>query len=356
MTSGVGDAVRRVLRVVPFARPLVRELRARRVYYRKLLDRPREVLIETTNICNLDCPMCYSRQALREKGFIELDTCRRAIDQAVELDIKDVHLYTVGEPLLHPHIAEMVRIAKEKGRRVFIFTNGALLNPELGEKLIDAGLDCLTFSVEGHEAGRYERTRRGSKFQRLLENASAFRKLRDKRGAPTRIEVFSDVSNETKEELTAFVSFWKQYADGVQLVYLANQGGYIKGIQNSQVLPPAETRRPCSSLWATMVVLWNGEVSVCCVDFEGRLIVGNIFESTLKDIWFGKAYKKYQLWHVGQQFSKMPKCGGCDAGLINIAYQIEELNRTLENKYPRWLNEEARSAKREARSGQREAL
>lgn len=332
------ESLKEALRSVPLTRTIAKELRARRTYYSKVGQKPKEALIEVTNICNLDCTMCYSRQASRPKGLMEMETYRKAIAQVVELGVADVHLYTVGEPLLHPKIAEMVRIAKGEGCRVFIFTNGALLTADAGLGLISAGLDCLTFSVEGCETERYEKSRKGAKFTRLLENVSRFRELRDENGGSPRIEVWSAIANESKEELVSFSQFWRRYADNVNLVYLANQGGYIEGIHNSQVLPPVADRRPCSSLWTSIVVLWNGDVSACCVDFDGKLVVGNIFSGSLKQIWFGSTYRKFRLSHLRQDFGKVPRCGGCDAGLINITSQVKELNETLDNRFPRWLD------------------
>ena len=65
--------------------------------------------------------------------------------------IKLIKLYSLGEPLLHPSICEMVRLIKEADicNQIEITTNGSLLTPEISEKLVEYGLDILRISVYG---------------------------------------------------------------------------------------------------------------------------------------------------------------------------------------------------------------
>ncbi len=324
-----------IIKKIPYLKPLIRYYRFRDFYQRMGFQRPHEILIETTNRCNLRCPMCFTYKATRKKGIMDLVTYKKVIEQAVSFGIENVHLYTVGEPLLHPYLVEMVQIAKENKRNIFIFTNGMLLTENITPRLIGAHLDNVIISIDGYSKEKYERMRSGGDFDKLLKNVTNFKRLRDSNGKHTRIEIWSIVSDENSSDLQGFYDFWSPFADKVQFIYLSNQGGYIKNIESGADLFNGEERRPCPTLGWTTVVLWNGDISMCCVDFDGRLVVGNISNDNLKDVWFGEKYRKARLHHIMGRFDVMPMCGSCDGGLINVGNQLNELNLSFENKFPR---------------------
>jgi hypothetical protein len=59
-------------------------------------------------------------------------------------------------------------------------------------------------------------------------------------------------------------------------------------------------------------VYWSGEVGVCCGDGEGKLIIGNLHESSLSDLWHGKKIHDYRVFHLDEEFEKMPLCDTCN--------------------------------------------
>lgn len=74
----------------------------------KKTDKPIAALVELNNICNLNCPMCESNEASREKGYINIDLFKKISEELKELGINSIGLHTVGEPLLHPEIVEII--------------------------------------------------------------------------------------------------------------------------------------------------------------------------------------------------------------------------------------------------------
>ncbi len=308
----------------------------RRVFINKdIMVKPKEVLIEVTNVCNLKCPMCHTYRSSRPRGYMDISLYNRVIDQVVDLDIRDVHLYTVGEPLLHKGIVDMVKIAKSNKRKVFIYTNGNLLDNDIARNLIDAELDNLVISLEGMDNSKYASIRRGGNFERAKDNISYAKKYRDSILGRTKIEIWSTIMDEDSVYLNSFKNYWRNYADRIFFVHLANQGGYIKGITGKTIDP--KLRQPCGTLWNSIIVLWNGQVSACCVDFDGKMIMGNVYQTTLKEIWNGKKYLKYRKLHLEGKFHELSPCDVCDAGLVNINQQLKKLNEELVNIIPRTL-------------------
>src|SRR3989344_3238585 len=143
---------------------------------------PYALMIEINNTCNLRCSMCWTKNAKRKKGLMRMSLYRKIISQAAECGVKHVSLHTVGEPLLHKDLIEMIKLAKSKGLFVLVSTNGQLLNEELSRKLIDSGLDILRLSLEGYSKELYEKIRVGGSFERIVSNVKGFRKMRDEMG------------------------------------------------------------------------------------------------------------------------------------------------------------------------------
>jgi len=116
-----------------------------RLYYR-IPARPRQVQLEVTNRCNLDCPMCPREVMDIELEHMDWDVFQRVIDR-LHGD-EDITLTGWGEPFLHPRIFDMIAHCKQRGHSVRLTSNGLFPPGDLPQKIIESGLDALTFSVD----------------------------------------------------------------------------------------------------------------------------------------------------------------------------------------------------------------
>jgi len=78
---------------------------------------------------------------------------------------------------------------------------------------------------------------------------------------------------------------------------------------------PSE-RVPCERIWKSLVIYWNGEVTPCTNDYNGDLVVGNVKDNTIKNIWKGKKLHKLQNAHVYSNFKEFPLCNNCNEWLL----------------------------------------
>ena len=72
----------------------------------------------------------------------------------------------------------------------------------------------------------------------------------------------------------------------------------------------SDVNYPCYRPWLTFTVLWDGRVSLCCADFDGRTILGDLNTSTIQDIWNAEPYlaaRRAHLDHGGPDV-----CRSCD--------------------------------------------
>jgi MoaA/NifB/PqqE/SkfB family radical SAM enzyme len=150
----------------------------------KKTERPFSVAqIEVTSRCSTGCVFC-PHDALSSKwveGDISLETYREYI--APHLDLFGlVYLQGWGEPMLHPHLWDMLDMAQQKGCHTGFTTNGARLDEKQNHKLLDMGVRLISVSFAGTTAPMHEALRTHSEFSRLCANFEALANLKEQRG------------------------------------------------------------------------------------------------------------------------------------------------------------------------------
>src|SRR5437764_7904327 len=101
-------------------------------------------------------------------AFMDFEQFTRLIDQFV--NVQELHLQGLGEPMMHPRFFDMIAYAAEKGIRVTTNSNLTLLNERRAERCVTSGLDCLHISLDGATAETYERIRVRAHFDRVVHN------------------------------------------------------------------------------------------------------------------------------------------------------------------------------------------
>ena len=91
-------------------------------------------------------------------------------------------------------------------------------------------------------------------------------------------------------------------ADKIHVTELHNWAGTL----NQQ----SDVRYPCYRPWLTFTALWDGRVSLCCADFDGRHILGDLRTSTIAEIWNGPAYLNVRRQHLESGGPEI--CRSCD--------------------------------------------
>lgn len=139
--------------------------------------------IEVASICDLACKFCYREVLPTPDKIMSMELFRQIADQASALGIPSAKLNWRGEPLMNPHLPEMVRYLKNKGfLEVIINTNATHLTQEMSEKLIEAGLDLMIYSFDGGTKETYEKNRPGrfktNNFENVYSNIRNFSQVR----------------------------------------------------------------------------------------------------------------------------------------------------------------------------------
>jgi len=264
---------------------------------------PEIVQIESTNLCNAKCVFCPRDEMHRRQGVMDFDLFKKIADECAALSIKNVRVHNYGEPFLDKQLVEKVRYAKSRGiPEVGMISNGSLITEELARGMADAGLDAINISVDASGKETFERTRVNLKYDEVLDNIRTLVRVRDEnpRRRPKLILSFVRQGNTVDEN--AFIQEWRGIADKIHVTDLHNWAGTL----NTE----SDVRYPCYRPWLTFTVLWDGRVSLCCADFDGRHILGDLRTSTIAEIWNGPAYRDVRRQHLESGGPEI--CRSCD--------------------------------------------
>ena len=132
--------------------------------------------ISLTDRCNLRCVYCMPQEGLLwqpRADQLSVDEIVRVVETAAQGGVKRVRL-TGGEPLVHPHIVEIVRlIASIQNIEEVSLTTNAMLLERLAQPLVDAGLTRVNISLDSLDADKFRRITRGGDLTRVWRGIAA---------------------------------------------------------------------------------------------------------------------------------------------------------------------------------------
>ncbi len=267
-------------------------------------DFPLFLDIEVTNACNLRCQFCETTISgfNHQKGFISKEHVEKIIDEGSDNGLCGVKFNIRGESLLHPLIDYFVGYAKKKGLiDVYFNTNAMLLTDSMARRLIDAGLDRVSISFEGHTKEVYEKNRVCSSYDIVLKNIKNLQKVKEELNVShpfVRIQTVKipDV------DLNEYEKFWTPIADEVAYLEYQDMSCRREGIVSSWI---------CPQLWQRMGVLWNGDIWPCNHDHRSLAKLGNIDSVSIKDCWNSKTMNLYRDSHKQGLSHTIDACDGC---------------------------------------------
>ena len=302
---------------------------------------PGELYIEVTNRCNSQCQTCVRTfETLEPLRDLSLGEFRALVDQAPAL--RRAVLHGVGEPLLNRDLVAMVEYLKDRATapQVLFNSNAILLTTLVQEALIAASLDEFRVSTDAAGRERYALIRGVDGFERMVDNVSSFAERIRAAGGGPRLSLWFTAMHENLGDLPDLVRLAQRMGVGEvyvqRLVYygqgLAQQeqslframqaaeetlvheaGALAEGLgiafrasgassPHESLLSPDGKRRPWARCYRPQTLVYvtaNGNVLPCCFSpFTTRnyagLILGNVFETPLEQIWNGAAYRGFR--------------------------------------------------------------
>ncbi len=235
-----------------------------------------DINIETTTVCNKKCSYCpnsiFDRGLLAYEKLMDEELYKKIIDELAEINFDGrISPESYGEPLMDKRLVSLITYTRKKlpKARLEILTNGDLLTPDLYKRLIKAGVDRFYVSQHGDVMSKSMVLL--NKF--LIENP-------DEKNVVT----YRVITSKT---------------------LLSNRGGLV-----NPTMVKLEPR--CNSPSNPVVIDHNGNVVLCCNDYLSSIILGNMKDKTLVEIWKGEKYKllRRQLRKHNYQLDLCKKCTG----------------------------------------------
>ena len=296
---------------------------------------PHQAQIEVTNRCNLKCKMCPRDYFKVPKEDMPLDTFKKIVSRLV--GVKLLTLTGWGEPLIHPHIFEMIACCKKKGYSLKLTTNGTLLTSDFRRRVIESGLDEITISIESVKKVSED----GHSNLHVLQYVKDL--VKERKGSIPKMTLQATLHRGEGQDVCDVIRFGKeagverinlgrldlrfrgdlkrssaqeertilQEADrlGKELAIRVDSIQYtvFDGFERTayKILKSALHRfgRYCLRLYDYVYINQQAEVTPCCG--MPKYSVGNLLEKELGEIWRGKEFQYFREHHN-------LICGRCD--------------------------------------------
>jgi radical SAM protein with 4Fe4S-binding SPASM domain len=268
--------------------------------------------VEITSKCNLKCIMCEHTYMKRKQEMMSGDVFSTIIQQCIPFK-PGVRFIMFSEPFLHPEIISYSKLTKEAGLLLHITTNGTVLTEAQIDKLLDIGLDSITFSMQGLTEKEYAYMRKNNK---LLEITEKIKYLAEKRKNKPHIQISTTISNrDNKQDVEEFKRKWSDYADlvTVGVTSWTRVAKMQPNIYDITGIKPDEKKEhlPCQDILTKMCIYSNGDVTVCCDDTEGKMVLGNVMKDKMKELWDSEAYKGLRLLLKNMKMDMFELCKNC---------------------------------------------
>jgi len=304
---------------------------------------PKNLHIEGTNICNAKCTFCAYSQMERAKETMPMEDFQRILDEYVVMGGKYVSLTPiVGDPFIDCHLFERLNDLNKRPeiQGFYFYTNAILMKPHVSEKLLAYGEKLNIYvSWGGFDRDTYKSIMGVDRFDLVRQNIEAFveAKLKLQSSTVLTIALRCPIENCTGELWEKF-SKWRSQKI-IKIDYIAaydSWAGKVKDEDLKQVgLEPIVKpykRGACELLYMKPIILANGKVNACaCRDVEAELVVGDLKESTLSEIWAGPRIEEIIQRHEHGDFPDV--CQRCTwyISVYNLRKRNARISKTVQD-------------------------
>ena len=266
---------------------------------------PEVIRIEPSATCNLSCIHCptgtYDNPI---KGNMSKELFLKIKDEITNKNIRVAVLYMGGEPFINKNFFFMVKELKNIDIP-FIKTvsNGMLLNTAIINNIIESDLDAIEFSLDGINSDMNDFIRKNSHHQKVIDNVKELLEQKLLNGSNIKVSISSTQFKyfDTNNVLKSSTSDWLEKKFKKYLDFGLIDINYVNAIEWSDMnldktifdVVVDETDKVtnyCDYVTSTLTIRYNGDIVPCCYDLTSQLIMGNITDNKLEDIWNNSAY------------------------------------------------------------------
>ena len=309
------------------------------------LDLPLIIFIDPCNMCNFKCDFCAVQSSNRplkyKKQIMSMELFQKIINDLSGNKIKTIRFGAQGEPLLNKSLPDMVKYTKEKcvTEKIEVVTNGSLFEPELNEKIVNSGVDRIKISIEAVDAEGYQNVSHiNLDFEKFVSNIQdLYKKSRGK------CEIYIktvDIAVNTTEKKERFYSLFESICDKINIdnvipawsgfdeleerIEIRDSGLY--GQKKKEVMV-------CPFPFYSCLICPDGDVTVCCSDWERKNVIGNVKGTSFGSIWNGDKMNSFLLAMLEGKRNKMSLCSACLYPEYNCIDNLDDFAEEIKNRW-----------------------
>ncbi len=305
-----------------------------------MIPESNELRLEVTTKCNYSCIICPRDKLTRNIETMDIDLFKDIFDK-INSETSQYNTLTfpgLGEPLLDESLDGKIIYAKKRDYTVLILTNGSLLTVDRFKRLEGIGVDSIRVSIYGNTQESYNAvhgTKNSDLFQRIKENLTEISRIRKN---TTLLLTYNLVNECNDRDMESWIEYWK---DKVDLLEVWRPHNWVDGKDYREL--QKEKLKTCGRPFNTpLQIQVDGTVNMCCFDFDGQLLLGDLKTQTLEEIFESSMFKKILKYHKSGDFAESGLiCGNCDQRnvdksdvmIYNSKFDIKERVKKVSTTY-----------------------
>ena len=301
---------------------------------------PPQLVVENTSACNQQCIHCSHKEMIRPKQKMERSLWNKIVEE-VGREAPNTEIWPTfyGEALgMGDEIWDRIDYAAQVGcANLVLNSNGSLLLRQNHiDRILRSPLKRFILSLDGLTKETYEKIRYRGKWDVTYGGVEELLKERGRRGQqyPLIICQFS-LMEENESEVGGFRDYWN--ARGAEVKVRPKLEWTATGsVRSDRIDHETDFRIACPWGNNTMAIHQDGSAVACAVDYEGRFKVGNVGETSVKELWqrLGSGLRCLHREHRWQEIPDI--CKGCrDWQTAGAEYE----KRDVPGGRPFWYNE-----------------
>lgn len=287
---------------------------------------PLVINVEPSAICQARCLSCPNSTLERKAGLMPVATVKKLVDGCAYPQESRFVFSGIGEPFLNPALSDMVAMTAESSS--MLVTSLQKIPPD---DFNYSALDQIRISVDALESKKFDQNRSGCSWKNIESfiSLAASKKAALPAGFPE-VGVTFVSHGENEGGGRDFLNYWKKVAkpvfqehffkwpfdqapEKIQWFQILGENSFLGKIEKTSKIDFTPVRRrPCRHALLSVTILWDGSVTICPFDSEGRVKIGNIHERTLAEIWQSPEAEKIRASQLTLSEQDLPEiCATC---------------------------------------------